>query len=69
MLEEAFDAAGGLPAADQDALAECILAEIENEAGWDARFHGSADVFAKLGQEAVEEYRDGRTLPLDPERM
>lgn len=69
LLEEAFDVARGLPAAEQDAIAASILAEIEDEGRWDASFQRSADILAALGAEAVEEHRDGRTLPLDPDRM
>ncbi len=36
-LEEAFRAASRLPPAEQDALAELLLAEVASEAAWDER--------------------------------
>ncbi len=64
-LEEAFQAAAKLPEADQDALAAAIKAEIEADAAWDRSFANSQDKLARLADEALEEYRSGRTRPLD----
>lgn len=68
-LEEAFRAASRLPPADQDALADSILAEVESEAGWDRRFATTADRLAELADEAHAEYAQGRTELLDPDRL
>lgn len=68
-LEEAFRAASHLPPAEQDALAELILAEVASEAEWDQRFADTADTLAALADEAHVEYVQGRTEPLDPDRL
>lgn len=67
-LEEAFRAASRLPPADQDALAELLLAEVASEAEWDRRFAATGDCLAELADEAHAEYVAGRTEPLDPGR-
>lgn len=66
LLEEAFAAASRLSPSDQDALATAILAEMHAEPRWQSGFARSGDVLSKLAREAVEEYRAGRTEPLDP---
>ena len=68
-LEEAFRAASQLPPADQDVLAEIILAEVASEAEWDRRFTSTPDALAQLADEAHAEYVVGRTEPLDPDRL
>ena len=68
-LEEAFRAAARLPPADQDALAELLLAEVASEAEWDRQFASTADRLAALADEAHVEYVQGRTQPLDPDRL
>ena len=68
-LEEAFRAASRLPPADQDALAEQILADLASEAAWDRRFAATADRLAALADEAHAEYVAGRTEVLDPDRL
>lgn len=52
-LEEAFRAASRLPAANQDALAELLLAEVASEAAWDRRFAATADRLADLASSRV----------------
>lgn len=65
-LEEVFRAAARLPEAEQDALAAAIQAEIEADAEWEESFARSQDALARLADEALAEYRSGRTLPFDP---
>lgn len=68
-LEEALKEASKLPEADQDALAEAILAEIRSEDAWEKAFAASQDVLARLADEALEEHRSGCTRPLDPKTL
>ena len=68
-LKKAFEAASRLPDADQDELAAAILEELEADERWDAAFARSQDALARLGDEALEEYRAGRTEPLDPDAL
>jgi hypothetical protein len=69
MLDEAIRAAKALPEAEQDAIAASILADIEDERRWAESFARSPELLAELAVEALAEHREGRTLPLDPERM
>ena len=69
-LELAFQAVAKLPDAEQDALAEVILAEVASaDADWDRRFAESAETLADLAEEALAEHRRGQTKPLDPESI
>lgn len=68
-LEEVFKEASKLSEAEQDALAEAIRAEIETEENWDKSFAGSLDVLERLADEALADYRAGRTTPTDPDKM
>ena len=68
-LEEVFKEASKLSEAEQDALAEAIRAEIEAEKSWDKSFAGSLDVLERLADEAIADYRAGRTTPVDPDKM
>lgn len=62
-LEKAFAVAAKLPATEQDAFAEFLLAELQSEERWARAFASSQDELAKLAQEALAEYRAGRTEP------
>lgn len=62
-LEKAFAVAAKLPPAEQDAFAEFLLAELQSEERWARAFAASQDELAKLAQEALAEYRAGRTEP------
>jgi hypothetical protein len=68
-LEKAFARASQLPAEEQDALAEWLLAELASEERWQRTFDYSAERLAGLAQEALREHRAGRTQELDPERL
>jgi hypothetical protein len=68
-LKEAFRAASALPAEEQDALAEVILAEVAGDAEWDERFRQSGQTLERLADEALDEFRRGKTRPLDPKRI
>ena len=64
LLEKAFAQAARLPAGDQDAFAEFVLAELQSEARWARAFAASQDELASLAQEAAADYKAGRTRPL-----
>jgi hypothetical protein len=69
LLEKAFEAAAKLPDADQDALAEAVLAEVAAERRWDEMFAASKDVLSEMAEEALAEHRAGRTKLLDPDTL
>ena len=59
-LEFAFAEAAKLPQAEQDALAEMILRELEAENSWMQIVEASADNLADLADEALREHRSGQ---------
>lgn len=66
LLEQAFREAARLPEEDQEAIASHILAEIEDERGWNERFAKSPGTLAKLAEQARQRIAKGETLPFDP---
>ena len=69
LLKEAFDKASELPPEEQDTFARFLLAELGSEAQWADAFAGSQDALAKLADEALEEFRAGKTEILDPDNL
>lgn len=67
-LRKAFEAASKLSEADQESLAAAILAELEAEGVWDQVFRSSEAALGRLADEALDEYRAGRTKPADSDR-
>ncbi len=61
LLKKAFDAVSALPPERQNAVAEMILAEIEDEKRWDEAFARSQDKLASLADEAIAEHRAGKS--------
>lgn len=68
-LEQVIAQLKTLPTDRQDAIATLILEELEEEQRWDDSFARSPDLLAKLGAEAMAEYRAGKTQELDPETL
>jgi len=68
LLEKAFAHAAKLPAAEQDAVATLMLAELESEQRWAQVFAGSQDKLEELADEALKEFAAGKTRPLDLDR-
>jgi len=68
-LEQAFSEAASLPAEEQDAVAEWILAELRSERRCAKAFATSQDALARLADEALEDDRAGRARKLDPETL
>jgi hypothetical protein len=68
-LEAAFAEAAKLPTEEQEAFARWMMAELATERKWTQLFEGSADALAALGEEALAEYRAGRTQALDPNEL
>jgi hypothetical protein len=69
LLEQALAKARQLPAADQDAIAQLVLDEIESEKRWDALFAKSTEKLQKLADKAWAEHEAGETEELDPEKL
>ena len=68
-LEKAFAEAAKLPPEEQDALARWLLAELAAERSWDDSLSRSREKLRGLAADAVREHREGRTRPLDPEKL
>jgi len=69
LLEQAFAEARKLPPEEQESLAQWILDELASEKQWTEAFEHSQDALAKLANEALAEYRAGRTKPLDLDEL
>ncbi len=63
LLSKAFSKVQELPEEEQDALASLLLAEIESERNWSEAFQKSEHQLTLLAQEALSEYKAGRTEP------
>ena len=64
LLDQAFKELAKLPPSEQDALATALLAELASEKRWTQLFDQSHDLLDKLADEALAEYRAGKTQPL-----
>jgi hypothetical protein len=69
LLDKAIAEASKLPEQEQEAFAAWILSELESERRWETLFARSQDVLARMAEEARQEYRSGRTEPLDPDKL
>lgn len=69
LLQQAFIEVSKLPEHEQEAVAAWILAELASEKQWDEAFASSADALGQLADEAIAEFRAGRTHPLNPKRL
>lgn len=70
LLERAIEEAHKLPESEQEAIGAWLLAEIESERRWDELFsRPPSEALRQMAEEALEEHRAGRTVPLDPEQL
>jgi hypothetical protein len=68
-MEETFAQAAQLPPDEQEALAALLLDELASERLWDQAFAQSQSQIAKLADEALTEFQEGRTVLLDEEQL
>ncbi|HNT87843.1 MAG TPA: hypothetical protein PKL84_08250 [Candidatus Hydrogenedentes bacterium] len=69
LLRQAFEKAESLPEAEQDALGRWLLEDVASEERWRQLFEESEGLLAEMAREARAEYRDGDTLPLNPDAL
>jgi hypothetical protein len=69
LMEKALEALQSLPDEQQDSVAGFVLSEIEAQRNWTISSLRHADALRKLADEAVEDFRAGRTSELDPENL
>ena len=66
LLQRAMAEIQRLPAEQQDAIAARILADLEDERGWDARFAATSDdQWARMVEQVRGDIAAGDTAPLD----
>ena len=65
LLEKAFEKASRLPEEEQDALAEMLLNNLASEERWTEAFAKSQDELVLLAREALAEFKQGKTKPID----
>ncbi len=61
LLTEAFERASERPENLQDEFARQLLEELAGEARWDQTLVESGDAIDKMAEEALKEYRAGKT--------
>ena len=69
LLDKAIEQVQQLSPELQDAVAAHLLADIEGELRWDASLDERSESLTALADEAIAEYRAGRTKPLDPDTL
>ncbi len=69
LLEKAFEKATALPPELQDEFGALFIAEMESELRWQKSFDQSKDMLARMGQEAIEDYRAGRTSEIGWDKL
>ena len=67
LLRQAFEKAAQTPDAEQDRLAQLMLAQLDSEQRWDQLFARpeSEDLLAGLAKQALDEHHAARTKHLD----
>ena len=65
LLEKAFAEAANLSEEEQDVLAKTLLEDLAAEEKWDQAFANSQDKLAALADEAIAEFEQGETRPLE----
>ena len=69
LLKTAFEKASRLPDVEQNALAKWLLEELETEKKWDQSFAESEDILGRLGDEALAAQEQGKTKPMDIDKL
>ena len=69
LLEQAVAKARELPEAEQDAIAQLVIEEIESERHWDELFAKSPEKLRKLADRAWAEHEAGGSEELDPDKL
>jgi hypothetical protein len=69
LLEKAVAKARELPEAEQDAIAQIVIDEIESERRWDESLAKSPEKLRKLADQAWAEHEAGKSQELDPDQL
>jgi len=65
LLDKAFEEASKLPEFGQNTLARWLIDEIISEKKWEKAFAESESMLDTMANEALEDYEQGKTKPLD----
>jgi hypothetical protein len=69
LLDRAFQEASKLPEIAQNALAKWLMEEMEDEKEWEMTFAETEDVLERLADEALLSDKQGKTNPLDVDKL
>jgi len=70
LLERAIEEAHKLSDDEQETIGAWLLAEIESERRWEELFsRPPSEALNRMAEEALEDFRGGRTSPLDPDLL
>jgi hypothetical protein len=69
LLDSAFELARQLSDEEQDELASRIIAELTEDDAFDRKIAATVDQLDWLIEEARADFRAGRTVEIDPERL
>ena len=69
LLEKAFKRVSKLPEIEQNIMAKWLIDELKSEKKWEKLFAESEDVLEKLADEALAELAQGKTKPLDIDKL
>jgi hypothetical protein len=69
LLERAFAKVSELPEDEQNRIAAALLDELAGVRTWDEAFESSQDELAALADEARTAYEEGKTEPLDTDKL
>ena len=67
LLERAISEIRKLSSDEQEAIAVVLMAELEAERRWERAFEATAEQLSSLAGEALDEDREGKTEPVDPD--
>ena len=65
LLDKAILEIKGLSNDEQDAIAAVLMAELASERQWERAFDSSPEQLSSLANEALDEYRAGKTEPFE----
>ena len=65
LLETAISEIKKLSNEEQDAIAAVLMAELASDRQWERAFDSSAEQLSSLANEALDEYRAGKTEPFE----
>jgi hypothetical protein len=69
LLDRAFEEASKLPEIAQNALAKWLMEEMEDEKNWEMTFAETEDILERLADEALLADKQGKTNPLDMDKL